>query len=109
MNIDTDIIKDKILKEIAKTEKVLAKSKELKKPQKSTEAVGRVSRMNDINNQAISFALENQSKLKLASLKKILSQVGTPAFGLCLKCKKKIAIGRILIRPESLLCVKCAR
>ncbi|MBS4042204.1 MAG: hypothetical protein KGZ59_05235 [Chitinophagaceae bacterium] len=107
--MDTEMIKEKILKEIAKTEKVLAKSKEMAKPNRSAEAVGRVSRMNDINHQTISFALENQSKAKLASLKKILEKVGTPEFGLCLKCKKKIAMGRILIRPESLLCVKCAR
>lgn len=102
-------IKQKVLKEITKTEKVIERYKELAKPVTSSGAVGRVSRMNAINNKTVSYASLNNAKVKLSSLRKVLSQIGTKDFGLCLKCHKPIAVGRILIRPESLLCVKCAK
>jgi len=79
------------------------------KPITALDAVGRVSRMNAINNKTIAVSKLPQEKQKLRNLHKVLSQIGTKDFGLCQKCHKPIAIGRILIRPESLLCVKCAK
>lgn len=37
------------------------------------------------------------------------SEIDDKDFGICLKCKQQISVGRILIRPESLLCVNFAR
>ncbi|MFC3876086.1 TraR/DksA C4-type zinc finger protein [Winogradskyella maritima] len=45
----------------------------------------------------------------MSNLKRVLENVGTPDFGICVKCKQTIPLGRIFIRPQSLLCVNCAR
>jgi len=29
-------------------------------------------------------------------------------FGICIRCQQKIPYGRLMIRPESKYCVKCA-
>lgn len=106
---NTDVeIKEKILSEIAKTEKKIIKYEELANPKISSDAVGRVSRMNAINNKTVRSIPLNNAKVKLINLKKVLSKIGTKEFGQCIKCHKPIALGRILIRPESLLCVKCS-
>jgi len=105
----TEEITEKITKEIEKTERSIKKYKELAKPVTSKDAEGRVSRMNAINNKSIIEEPLNVAKIKLASLRKVYAKIGTPKFGLCLKCKEPIALGRILARPESLLCVKCAK
>ena len=107
MNIEE--IKKKIEEEIEKTEKLVAEYQELSKPVAPDVSIGRISRMDAINNKSVAEAALRQAKDKLGKLKQVLAKVGTPDFGICVKCKNPIPIGRILIKPESLLCVNCAR
>ena len=102
-------IKQKILDEISKTESLIEEYREMTKPIAPDVAIGRISRMDAINNKSISEASLRQAEQKLINLNRVLKQFGTNEFGLCLKCRKSIPIGRILIRPESLYCVNCAR
>ncbi len=101
-------LKEKILNEITKTEQLIEEYKEMTKPV-SPDGVGRISRMDAINNQSVTEASLRQAEDKLKNLQRVLSLYGTKDFGICLKCKKDIPIGRILVRPESLYCVNCAR
>jgi DnaK suppressor protein len=59
--------------------------------------------------QGVTEASLRQAEEKLTNLQRVLSQIGTPEFGQCLQCHRPIPLGRILIRPESLYCVNCAR
>ncbi len=94
--------------EIDKTQKLIATYKDLNAPIAPDVAIGRISRMDAINNKAITEASLRQSESKLKGLQQVLKKVGTKDFGICNKCKQPIPIGRILIRPESQLCVNCA-
>lgn len=102
-------LKVKILEEIEKTEKQISDYEELTKPIAPNNAIGRVSRMDAINNKSVNEASLRQAKQKLTNLKLVLNKFGSSDFGICVKCKQPIPIGRILIRPQSLLCVTCAR
>lgn len=102
-------VKIKILEEIDKTEKAILEYKELTKPIAPDVSIGRVSRMDAINNKSVNEASLRQAEIKLGNLKRVLERFGTEDFGICLKCKQPIPIGRILIRPQSLLCVNCAQ
>ncbi|WP_299223769.1 TraR/DksA C4-type zinc finger protein [uncultured Psychroserpens sp.] len=102
-------IKTAIETEISKTEVSIEHYKELTKPISPNDAIGRVSRMDAINNKSINEASLRQAEMKLNSLKRVWSKIDDDDFGMCLKCKQAIPVGRILIRPESLLCVNCAR
>ena len=97
-----------IREELARTEKLIETYRELNKPVAPDVAIGRISRMDAINNKSITEASLRQAEAKLKSLKQVLNKVGTKDFGICLKCKQPIPIGRILIRPESQYCVNCA-
>lgn len=107
--METAEAKNKLEKEITKTEKLIAEYRELTKPIAPDEAIGRISRMDAINNKSVTESSLRQAESKLINLQRVLSQLGTSEFGLCLKCKQSIPLGRILFRPESLYCVKCAR
>ncbi|MFC4722978.1 TraR/DksA family transcriptional regulator [Geojedonia litorea] len=107
--MDKSIIKSTLLSEILKTEKSISDYKELTQPISPNDAIGRVSRMDAINNRSINEASLRQAEIKLANLQRALSRLDEPEFGICLKCKHPIPLGRILIRPESFLCVQCAR
>jgi DnaK suppressor protein len=107
--MDNDNIEHKINDEISKTSALIKEYKELTKPISPDSAIGRVSRMDAINNKSVVEASLRQAENKLRNLKRVFSQLGSKEFGICLKCKQPIPIGRILIRPESLLCVNCAQ
>ena len=107
--MENDNIEQKINEEISKTSALIKEYKELTKPISPDSAIGRVSRMDAINNKSVVEANLRQAESKLRNLKRVFSQLGSKEFGVCLKCKQPIPLGRILIRPESLLCVNCAQ
>jgi DnaK suppressor protein len=104
----TNEIKKKIITEIEKTEKSVEEYKEITKPIKPDCAIGRISRMDAINNKSVVEAALRQAEKKLERLKFMLTQTSENDFGLCAKCKKPIPIGRILLMPQSKYCVNCA-
>ena len=106
--MNSEDVKLKILEEIAKTEKSILEYKELTKPIAPDVSIGRVSRMDAINNKSVNEASLRQAEIKLGNLKRALDRFDTEDFGICLKCKQSIPVARILIRPQSLLCVNCA-
>ena len=102
-------VRTTVLDEIIKTETSIEHYKKLTKPISPNDAIGRVSRMDAINNKSVNDASLRQAEIKLSNLKRVLSKIEDHDFGTCLKCQQSIPIGRILIRPESLLCVNCAK
>ena len=101
-------IKQTILDEISKTEKSIEEYKDMVKPISPDVAIGRISRMDAINNKSVTEASLRLAEEKLKNLQRVFSRVGTRDFGICIKCGKAIPAGRILYRPESLTCVDCA-
>lgn len=106
--MDREVIKQKLVDEIAKTEALIAEYREMTKPVAPDVAIGRVSRMDAINNKSVTEAALRQAEHKLVSLQRVLSKVHDEDFGRCIKCQQPIQPGRILFRPESLYCVHCA-
>lgn len=106
--ITDEEIRERILKEIAKTEKAIEEYKEMTKPVAPENAIGRLSRMDAINNKAVTEAAQRQAENKLDKLKFVLDKVGDDDFGICKKCKRQIPLGRILLMPHSFYCVACA-
>lgn len=109
MDINKDEIKKKILSEIKKTEEAIKDYEEMTKPISPDNAIGRVSRMDAINNKSVADAGLRKAKEKLNSLFNMLPKVDDKDFGICSKCKKEIPFGRILLMPESRFCVNCAK
>lgn len=106
---ENDEIKEKIEEAIAITRVQVAEYKELTKPIAPDVAIGRISRMDAINNKSVNEAALRQAQHKLDQLEKVLANLGKPGFGLCRKCGNEIPLARILYRPQSVHCVNCAR
>ena len=102
-------LKQVLLDEISKTELLVKEYQELTKPIAPDVAIGRISRMDAINNKSVTEAALRQAEEKLRNLHRVSSKIDDKDFGICLKCHKPIPLGRILIRPESLDCVNCAK
>ena len=98
-----------MFEEIAKTKAIIEDYKEMTKPVAPDDAIGRISRMDAINNKSVTESALRQAELKLRNLQNALNRVGTKDFGRCARCQQPIPIGRLLIRPESRHCVRCAQ
>ena len=101
-------ITNKIKVSIKETLNQIKEYKELTKPIKPDNAIGRVSRMDAINNKSVIEAALRECLKKLSDLKFVESFIDKDNFGICISCKESIAFKRILFRPESKKCVKCA-
>ena len=97
-------IKEKIedLKEIIKSYQLATQ------PVSPDNAIGRLSRMDAIQNKSINEAALDNSKQTLSSMERALTMIDDPDFGMCRECEEPIPFARLMIMPESNLCVKCA-
>ena len=97
-----------IIDKIQSLRKDIVTFKELTRPIAPDNAIGRLSRMDAINNRSINQAALNSSRLKLSMLNKAMGRINDLEFGICADCGKPIPAGRIMIMPETNLCVHCA-
>ena len=95
--------------EISKTLEKIKRYEALTQPVAPDNAIGRVSRMDAINNKSVMDAALRKARERLQGLQNHMERLGTREFGRCLKCEQIIPIERILLAPESSFCVNCAR
>lgn len=105
---DQKKIEQKIISEIEKTEKDIEALSELIKPIAPDNAIGRLSRMEAINAKSVNEAALAGARTKIGKLRWALSHIEDTEFGICRECGEPIPIGRILLMPESTMCVSCA-
>ncbi|GEM52082.1 MULTISPECIES: TraR/DksA C4-type zinc finger protein [Bacteroidota] len=96
-----------IEQKIAKTKKDIADYKEMTKPVAPDVAIGRISRMDAINNKSVLEASLREAESKLIRLKNALQKINDESFGICIKCHHPIPYKRMLIIPDSVKCVGC--
>ena len=66
----------------------------------------------DVDEQLGRFASEVKSsfvKKQLVQLRKAMTRIKLGKYGICEKCGKMIDTDRLTIRPETTLCIDCAR
>jgi DnaK suppressor protein len=73
------------------------------------QCVGRLSRMDSIQVQAMALATEQRRKAELARVKAALERLDTDEFGYCENCGKEIAPARIEHSPAASTCITCAK
>lgn len=98
-----------IQEEIVKTEKAIVGYEDMSQPISPENSIGRISRMDAINNKSVVEAALRKAKEKMKGLKYVEKQVDTEGFGLCARCKQPIPLKRLVLMPHSQNCVRCAR
>ena len=76
------------------------------KPVDLDEPIGRLSRMDAMQQQAMSAANRRRTKLRLQQVKAAL-KMDPEDYGICKKCDEDIGYARLKVRPESPFCVTC--
>lgn len=100
---------EKLIKEkLISLNQKIQEYRELTKPIAPDCAIGRVSRMDAINNKSINDAALLKAEEQKKNLQQALNNIDKDFFGLCTKCGKEIPIGRIVLMPGKTRCVQCA-
>lgn len=106
--MDKTALKKKIQSELKETQLRIEELKELTKPISPENAIGRVSRMDAINNKSVNERTLRQMEFKFQKLNLALDKIDEPNFGNCRRCGNLIQEGRLMLMPENTLCVRCA-
>lgn len=106
--MDKNLIREIINEKLNSLEAEIADLKLSAKPIEPENSIGRISRMDAINNKTIVDRMLRNSEEKLKKLKYSLSIIDTEAFGNCRTCKMEINLDRLKLMPETSKCVKCS-
>jgi len=102
-------LETRIESEIEETKKAIEEYKEMTQPVAPDDAIGRVTRMDAINNKAVAEAGLRQAEEKLNKLQFALDKIDSDEFGVCRRFGGEIPLKRLALMPQSLFCVSCAK
>ena len=110
VRMDVAAFKKLILAEIAELEDLSQASKSGRDPViLDQQSVGRLSRMDAIQQQSMDLAREQRRQQRLAILAAALQRIEADDYGYCLGCDEPINDARLTIDPAVLTCVFCAK
>ena len=72
-------------------------------------AVGRLSRIDSLQNQSLTRNLQEREQAKLGQLLSALKRFEQGTYGCCVACGNEIGYERLLVFPESPTCAACSR
>ena len=105
---DKAVFRSKLLATITQTEQQIQQLEEDTKPISPENSLGRITRMDAINNKSVAEAALRTARRRLTKLQLSLSKLNEPDFGQCSACKAPIPVQRLMFMPESTDCVRCA-
>lgn len=108
METTGDRLKAEISKQIIQIRGEIDDLEEHTKPIAPENAIGRLSRMDAINNKTINDAALREKKQRLLKLENALARCAQADYGVCQRCKNDIPLGRLMFMPESIFCVTCS-
>ncbi len=98
----------KLLEQKSVLKCLLVNNKDTSKPvQLDQQALGRVSRIDAIQQQEMAIANRANQELTLVRIMKALRRIQEADYGYCLECDNCIPYERLLIKPETNLCIQC--
>lgn len=71
--------------------------------------VGRLSRMDALQDQAMALETERRRKIELQKVEAALKRLETEDYGYCMLCDEEIPVKRLEFDPAATTCVDCAR
>jgi DnaK suppressor protein len=100
---------NKVRETLAETGLEITEFTEAAKPVAPDNAIGRISRMDAINNKTFADRKLREAKQRIKRLERVLDKAESSDLGKCNRCGEEIMFKRLLYMPDTLLCISCAR
>ena len=105
---EKEILKARIAKKLIRTKDKIADLEEMTKPIGPENSIGRISRMDAINNKSVMEAALQAARKELQDLTYAAQHIKKEDYGQCMKCKDPINFKRLMLMPGSKYCITCA-
>ena len=100
--------RNELERQLAKLEKSMTITDEaLKTVVLDQGAVGRLSRMDSLQNQSLAKGLRERESVRLALIQEALRRLEAGTYGVCSACGGQVAAERLFVFPESGTCAHC--
>ena len=96
-----------LTEEKSRLEEVLEISKDGAKPVDVNEPIGRLSRMDAIQQQQMTKANRSAYERKLRQIEAALEKLDKDEYGDCRSCEEPVGYSRLKARPETPFCLEC--
>jgi DnaK suppressor protein len=93
----------------AEAEASLSTSTEEAKPVDLDLSIGRLSRVDALQQQHMAAARKGRSEVRLQQIRSALARLDEGTYGDCLSCGEPVGYGRLAVRPETPFCRSCQK
>lgn len=87
--------------------RALAGSRDSAKPVDLDQPIGRISRMDAIQQQKMAQAGREAMELRAKQVRTALERFAEGTYGTCVSCEENVGQARLKARPETPLCIAC--
>ena len=107
-SLQLEELRAELERQLAKLEKsMLVTDEALKTVDLDQAAVGRLSRMDSLQNQGMAKGLRERENIRLALIQTALGRLEAGTYGACTSCGGDIPFERLFVFPESATCSGC--
>ena len=101
-------LRDDLERQLAKLEgSMLVTDEALRTVELDQSAVGRLSRIDSLQNQGIAKGLREREIVRLSLIQEAMRRLDAGTYGVCTECGGEVAFERLLVFPESGTCAPC--
>jgi DnaK suppressor protein len=109
VQLDLSVFRDRLIARRVELLELVGSSAESRKPVELDQTrVGRLSRMDALQNQAMSLESERRRQLELQRIEASLKRIEEGDYGYCVACGEQIPLRRLELDPTLPTCVNCA-
>lgn len=105
--VQREELRELIVKDCRELEEQLAGSREGSKPVALDTPIGRLSRMDALQQQQMAIAGQKSLNSRLQLLRNALQALEADNYGDCRSCEEPIGYQRLKVRPETPFCLAC--
>ena len=102
-----DEIREELRRSLARLERSVRTNGNGRTPDLDQSAVGRLSRIEALQNQGMTQNIKERERVQLEQVLKALERLDAGTFGYCTDCRNPIRFERLLVFPEALNCAAC--
>ena len=103
----TKEMKKRLLKLREELAGMLANSLESSKPVGLDQPIGRLSRMDALQQQSMTQASRRAAEVRISKIDNAMHRINRDSYGYCLECEEEIGYARLHAQPEAPFCLDC--
>ena len=108
-DLDAAAMTAKLLKRKAELQELIAAHEDAAKPvEVDQQRVGRLSRIDAIQEQAMAQETERRRDAEIHRIETALAKIASGDYGYCAVCDEEISVKRLELDPAVALCINCA-